>query len=302
MKKIIYYLIILFIIVLAFIYKDEIIKYITNNMVKQEKQEELKYNNYSKKTNYEYIKITDDFNIKSNDEIKNVFYTILDSGISSFSFYCDSSYSKCTDDVTSFFDDREKLSDINNFVHPYNSFKNIKISITNYGKITIYINHVYDKEKIDIIETKINDFIKQNINNDMSDNDKIKLFHDYIVNNTKFDINIENSENRLESDSYTAYGLLVNNLAICGGYTDAMSIYLDKLNIKNYRISTLEHVWNLVYTDNNWLHLDVTWDDPVTSDNSDMLMYDYYLINSNDLLAKDITQHNFNKDIYQEAK
>ena len=34
----------------------------------------------------------------------------------------------------------------------------------------------------------------------------------------------------------------------------------------------------------------------------DMLMYDYYLIDTNTLLSKDTTQHNFNKDIYLEAK
>lgn len=302
MKKIIYYLIFIIIIVFTVIYKDNIVGYVTNNIIKQEVREQLKYNEYAKKESYSYVKISDSFDVKNEEDIKNVFYTILDSGISNFSFYCDSDYDNCTNDVTKFFDDREKLSDINNFVHPYNSFKNIRISVTNYGKITIYINHVYDSNKINIIETKINDFISQNIKDDMNINDKIKLFHDYIVNNTKFDVNIENSDNRLESDSYTAYGLLVNNLAICGGYTDAMAIYLSKLKIKNYRISTLEHVWNLLYFDNKWVHLDVTWDDPVTSDKSDMLMYDYYLIDSNDLLSKDATQHNFNKDIYKEAQ
>ena len=136
----------------------------------------------------------------------------------------------------------------------------------------------------------------------MTTNDKIKVFHDYIVNNTKFDTAIENSLDRLNSSSYTAYGLLIDHLAICGGYTDTMAIYLDKLNIPNYRISTTEHVWNLVNLDNSWLNLDVTWDDPVTSDGSDMLMYDYYLISTSDMLNKDTTQHNFNKDIYIEAK
>ena len=81
-----------------------------------------------------------------------------------------------------------------------------------------------------------------------------------------------------------------------------MAIYLNKLNIKNYRISTTEHVWNLVNLDNSWLNLDVTWDDPVTSDGSDMLMYDYYLISTSDMLNKDTTQHNFNQDVYIEAK
>lgn len=302
MKKIITYTILLIIIIMVFIYRNDITNYITNNIIKQETKEELKFNEYSKKKNYEYVQTTSDLTVKKKDEIKNVFYTILDSGINSFSFYCDNDYKNCNNDIKQFFNDKDVLSNINNFVHPYNSFKNIRISVTNYGKITLDISHIYNQDEITVINDQIDKFIKENINDEMNNNDKIKIFHDYIVNNTKFDTEIENSTDRLNSSSYTAYGLLINHLAICGGYTDTMAIYLNKLNIPNYRISTTEHVWNLVNLDNSWLNLDVTWDDPVTSDGSDMLMYDYYLISTNDMLNKDTTQHNFNQDIYIEAK
>ena len=302
MKKLIAYLILIVIIVLAFIYRDDITNYVTNNIVKQEKQEELKYNDYSKKKDYAYVAITNDLKINNKDEIRNIFYTILDSGEDEFNIFCDSDYKTCTKDVESFFDDKNNLSDINNFVHPYNSFKNIKISVTNYGKITLNITHIYNDDEIGIINEQIDKFINESINDNMSNEEKIKAFHDYIINNTKFDTEIENSQDRLNSTSYNAYGLLINHKAICGGYSDTMAIYLDKLNVPNYRISTNEHVWNLVNLDNKWLHLDVTWDDPVVSDGTDMLMYDYYLIDTNTLLSKDTTQHNFNKEIYIEAQ
>ena len=302
MKKLIVYLFLVLIIVLAIIYRDDITNYVTNNIVKQEKQEEIKYNDYSKKKDYAYVAITNDLKINNKDEIRNIFYTILDSGENEFNIFCDSDYKTCTKDVESFFDDKNNLSDINNFVHPYNSFKNIKISVTNYGKITLNITHIYNDDEISIINDQIDKFINENINNNMSTEEKIKAFHDYIVNNTKFDTEIENSQDRLNSTSYNAYGLLINHKAICGGYSDTMAIYLDKLNVPNYRISTNEHVWNLVNLDNKWLHLDVTWDDPVVSDGTDMLMYDYYLIDTNTLLSKDTTQHNFNKEIYIEAQ
>lgn len=302
MKKIITYTILLIMIFMVFIYRKDITNYVTNNIIKQEIKEELKFNEYSKKTNYEYVQITNDLTVNKKEEIKNIFYTILDSGVKSFSFYCDTEYKECDNDIKTFFNDKDILSNINNFVHPYNSFKNIRISVTNYGKITLDISHLYNQDEITIINDQIDTFIKENINDTMSTNDKIKVFHDYIINNTKFDTAIENSLDRLNSSSYTAYGLLIDHLAICGGYTDTMAIYLNKLNIKNYRISTTEHVWNLVNLDNSWLNLDVTWDDPVTSDGSDMLMYDYYLISTSDMLNKDTTQHNFNQDVYIEAK
>lgn len=301
MKKLITYLIMIIIIVLTFIYREDITNYVTNNIVKQEKVEKLKYNDYAKKQDYKYVSIVSDLKINSKNEIKDIFYTVLDSGEDNYSIYCDTNYKDCTKDVEEFFDDKDTLSEINNFVHPYNSFKNIKISVTNYGKITLDITHIYNEDEISVVNDQIDTFIKENITNSMNDEEKIKVFHDYIINNTKFDTEIENSSDRLNSTSYTAYGLLINHKAICGGYTDTMAIYLNKLNIPNYRISTNEHVWNLVYLNNNWLNLDVTWDDPVTSDGSDMLMYDYFLIDTNTLLTKDTTQHNFNKEIYLEA-
>ena len=302
MRKMIYYFIFLCLIVLAIIYREDITNYVTNNIIKQEKEQKLKLNEYAKKKDYEYVKITNDFTINNRNEIRDIFYTIVDSGMDNFSFYCDSDYKSCNDDVKEFFNDKDTLSHINNFVHPYNSFKNIKISVSNYGKITLDVSHIYTIDDIKIINEKIDEFISTNIKEDMSDADKIKLFHDYIVNNTKFDTAIETSEDRLNSSSYNAYGLLINHLAICGGYTDTMAIYLDKLNIPNYRISTEEHVWNLVYFDNKWSHLDVTWDDPVTSNGVDMLMYDYYFIDTNALISKDTTQHNFDRNIYREAQ
>ena len=302
MKRIIYYFIFLCLIVLAITYREDITNYVTNNIIKQEVQEKLKSNEYSKKQDYSYVKIIDNFTISNKNQIRDIFYTVLDSGMDNFSFFCDSDYKDCSNDIKEFFNDKDTLSNINNFVHPYNSFKNIKISVTNYGKITLDVIHIYSEDDIKIVNEQIDKFINENINSEMLLGDKIKLFHDYIVNNTKFDTAIETSEDRLNSSSYNAYGLLINHLAICGGYTDTMAIYLDKLNVPNYRISTEEHVWNLVNFDNKWQHLDVTWDDPVTSNGTDMLMYDYYFIDTNTLHSKDTTQHNFDRIIYAEAQ
>ena len=174
MRKLIAYLIMIVIIILTFIYRENITNYVTNNIIKQEKQEELKYNDYAKKQDYKYVSIANDLKINSKDEIKNIFYTILDSGIDSYSIYCDTDYKNCSKDVEEFFDDKDTLSEINNFVHPYNSFKNIKISVTNYGKITLDITHIYNKDEISVVNDQIDTFIKDNINDSMNDEEKIK--------------------------------------------------------------------------------------------------------------------------------
>ena len=80
-----------------------------------------------------------------------------------------------------------------------------------------------------------------------------------------------------------------------------MSIYMTDLGIQNIRISADKHVWNLVYMDNTWLHLDATWDDPVTNTGAQILLHDYFLIDSETLYKLDNKEHNFSKTIYKEA-
>ena len=74
------------------------------------------------------------------------------------------------------------------------------------------------------------------------------------------------------------------------------------MDLKSYRVSSYMHVWNAVYLDNTWKHLDLTWDDPVASDNRDYLEHDYFLIDTNSLIKKEKTQHMFNQEIYSELK
>ena len=81
-----------------------------------------------------------------------------------------------------------------------------------------------------------------------------------------------------------------------------MSLFLDKMKIKNYRISSDTHEWNLVYINGIWKHLDLTWDDPITSDDSDIISHDYFLIDEDVLKSKSDKEHLFNENVYKEAK
>ena len=83
-----------------------------------------------------------------------------------------------------------------------------------------------------------------------------------------------------------------------------MAVFLDKLNIPNYKISSETHVWNAVYLNGSWLHLDLTWDDPVTTSGKDILSHEYFLITDNELLLKHESSkdHQFDYNIYLEFK
>lgn len=295
--KIFIFIFFLFIILLAYDNSDKLYLFYRDNILKVKDNITIEKNLYYKNRNYLYIQNTDDFITKTKNQTLNILYTIINSGASSFTFYCDNEYNKCIDDLKEILNDENILSSINNYVHPYNSFEVINASYDNMGKITIDIIKSYNENEINLIENKVNEIIEQNINYDMDKKEKIKIIHDYIINNANYDITLENKKHSKADD------VLIQKRGICSSYTDAMAIFLEKFDINNYKIASTNHVWNLVYIDNTWLHLDLTWDDPVSEDNKDILDDKYFLISTDNLLTLDKSDsHHFNKNLYLEAK
>ena len=288
---------------ITYMNRDTIVLYVVKNIL-YKGTTNLETNEYHKNDNFELVQNTINLTPSSKNDFNNILYTILNSGMDEVTIYCSNDYENCIDDFNDYTKNSDEIEAINNYVDPLNSFKNISISTDNFNRIQIDIEKAYSIEKSKLVDSVINKFIKENINNSMNDSEKIKLFHDYIINNTKYDSNYQLTTNRDEypTSPYNAYGVLFENKAICGGYSDVMAIYLDKLGIKNYRISSNEHIWNYVYINNNWYHLDLTWDDPVTNTGEDLLIYDFFLINSKQLEEKKTSQHDYNKNLYLEAK
>lgn len=301
MKKIIGLLLVIDVFFLCLIYNDEIINFIVNTFSNYNKDATVLNNNeYANNNDYSYVKLTDDFVPKNKNDIINIYYTILNSGMSSFTFYCSNEYKDCINDINYISNNQILLSEINNFVPVYNSFQNIDTEFDSLRKVTITITHNYTNSQIETIKSKVDDIYNELIKDNMNDNEKIKSIHDYIINTTKYDT--DRSDNKITKyHSDIAYGALIEHYAICGGYADSMKLFLDKLNIPNYKISSENHIWNLVKLDNKWYHLDLTWDDPVTSTGEDVLEYDYFLITTEQLKKLETDQHIFDENVYQEA-
>ena len=110
-------------------------------------------------------------------------------------------------------------------------------------------------DKIDEIMTEVNKLD--------SDYEKELYIHDYIIENTEYDIST------LENMGDTVHSVLVSGKSICEGYARTVQILLDKLGIENYLVTgdtesdgeILPHMWNIVNIDGDNYHLDVTWDD-----------------------------------------
>lgn len=302
MSKRIQFLLIIVLISIVYLNKESLAKSL-GKIINDENSDitTLTKNSYYEDVDYSFVKITDKFNVENKQEILNVFYTVLNSGMTNFTFYCNDNYKNCLNDVNIISSDRVLLSNINNFLNPYNSFKNIET--TRYdinNKIEIKIEYMYSKEKENKINNKIDEIIKDKITDEMTDREKIKILHDYIIETTKYDSN--RSDNGIIGyDSASAYGPLFEGYGICSGYSDVMKLLLNKINIPSIKISSENHIWNLVYVEDKWYHLDLTWDDPILSNGNEIIDYNYFLITTDELYEKKDNQHYFDENIYKEA-
>lgn len=261
-------------------------------------------NEYYVEDNFNYVDNYTDTGIKSKEDLINYIYFAINSGSGTTERYIDKSYSNYMDDINYLVENngknlKEQISILNNYVHPYNSSSSINISYNDNYRISLKVNKAYTDDEIREINDKVDEIIKENITSNMPIKQKIRVIHDYIIDNTEYDkLKYENKDDTTYK-SNTAYGVLIEGYGTCNGYSDAMAIFLNKLNVINYKISNEEHIWNFVYLDGKWYHLDLTWDDPISEINVNR---DTYFLISTDTLEKiNDGTHNFNKKIYSEA-
>ena len=155
-------------------------------------------------------------------------------------------------------------------------------------------------EEVDRLSEKA---VKKITKPSMTDFEKEKAIHDYIVNITKYDReNFEKGTTPIES--HTAYGVFVNKVAVCEGYAIAMKKMLDAVDIESLIVigeaGGYNHAWNLVNLEGEWYHVDATWDDPVYIVNEkqvDILSYDYFNLTDDEIKKT----HKFNAENYPKA-
>jgi len=276
-------------------------------------------NEYTKDYDFEFVQTSKDYIPYSYQDLINIIYSVINNGWTNFTFYCPNEYEDCLKDIDAITDDSLLISHINNYVHPYNSVDSsegaMTTTISSSGEVTINIKHFYNQNDIEKINAEVDRIIDEVIEEDDDEYEKLKKIHDYIVNNTKYDIDA-NETGKSKYDSTRATGTLLEHYATCNGYTDAMAIILSKLGYKNFKVATTPeeisyestgHIWNSVYFDNAWVHIDLTWDDPVSDNGKDYIYHKYFLVNNEEMAQADsgkvkIEEHNFNKAIYIEFK
>ena len=301
MKKLITLGLIMILVGLIIIRKEELITIINTYLTPNNAVELGEKNEYYRDYDFNFVQNTTNFTPTKMQDILNIFYTVINAGKDTFSFYCPKDYAECLDDVQRLAKDQDQLSHINNFVHPYNGFSHIETEYDSLGKVTIRIDKSYTHSDIIKINAKVDELYDQLVDENKSTELNIRAIHDYIINHSKYDSD-RSDNNIIKYRSDIAYGPLFEGYGICGGYTDTMELFLEKMDVKSYKISSDDHIWNAVYLDDTWKHLDLTWDDPVATDKKDYLEHSYFLIDTDELLKKEVTQHVFNQEIYSELK
>lgn len=133
-----------------------------------------------------------------------------------------------------------------------------------------------------------------------SEYEKELYIHNYVCENTEYDLN----SGRFTD---TAYEAILNGKAVCEGYSRAIQMLLNAVDIDNYLIvgngisdgRSEPHMWNIVNIDNANYHLDATWND---SGITDKISYFYFNV-TDEYIMDDHTDLNItsNSCIYDTA-
>lgn len=300
-KNIVFIIVLFSIILIVYFNMDKIINYtksffVSKNVVVINEPNKYKRNfQYTKYKNYYH---PEEFNPKNKKDLEEIIYNILNYGWDTFTFYCPDEYKTCEKDMQDLSNDQVKLSTISNYVSPYNSYKKFKTKMYIDGKIDVNVEKNYTDEEIDNINKKVEEIdIKYKLDQ-LDTKKRIAKLHDIILGTSKYD-KTRSSTGKSEFNSNKANGPLLEGEAICSGYADAMAIFLDKYNIPNIKVASEKHVWNLVYINNKWYNVDLTWDLPIRK--GDKISSAFLLISTKDLEKLDTTEHNYNKNNYPEA-
>lgn len=149
---------------------------------------------------------------------------------------------------------------------------------------TLKLTYRYSREDIPAMQAEIDtaaDSIFSGFDENTSDYEKLKAFHDYIVLNCTFTKESEHAN--------TLYGALADGYAQCEGYAFAFDYLCSLADINCYTVAGTNpegeaHAWNMVNLDGMWYHVDCTWDDPILNPpDTEFIRYYYFLVCDSDI-------------------
>ncbi len=126
--------------------------------------------------------------------------------------------------------------------------------------------------------------------------EKIKYFHDYLCKNNVYNEYVKEGEtDKADLSAWGAVSAFTSNNdpekgPVCEGYAKAFKILCDRIGIPCVLIpgdgitdgqAPAPHMWCAVMLSEKWYGVDITWDDGVTSDGTNVMRYNYFLAGNN---------------------
>lgn len=237
------------------------------------------------------------YQVTSSSDLTNKVKYILQNRITSATLHITYSF----DDSSVLDDQLSSLLDINEdnstLVDDYvwNSITDVKYDGSGYDAdydITLNVGYVETKTQADYVENQIQTVIFPKIlKSGMSDLDKEKAIHDYIISTVAYDESLTD---------HSDYGAIVNKSTVCQGYALLCYKMLTDAGIDSKIVvgksDDVSHAWNMAKIAGVWYYLDCTFDDPVP-DIPGRLEYNYF----NKTTAEMEKDHDWNESNYPEA-
>lgn len=189
----------------------------------------------------------------------------LPSSITSFSLkHCtfvtslDSLPSTCPDIETLELDSCSGITDLS-FIYSLKNLKSVKLNdmagitpeLIDYLKSNGISYEISDDDLT--ASLKVDEILDEIINDDMSDDEKIRAIVVYVNKNCKYRFS-----KVTESNTDPLSTSLNENKGVCYGIAYTTNVLLRKAGIKSYQLSDTDHAWNLVEDDGKYYYIDVT--------------------------------------------
>ena len=126
---------------------EQTYKYVVN-ITKRFKAKTVIIPDYTKNHRYYVFKSvneTNNFEPHNIEDIKDIYYTVLNNGWDSFTFYCPTSYESCVEDIREIAqsDENTYIATINNYVSPFNIYKKYNTLIIGDDEINLTVEKLY---------------------------------------------------------------------------------------------------------------------------------------------------------------
>ncbi len=181
--------------------------------------------------------------------------------------------------------------------------------------------YMYDKDTISEMKVTYDAELKKItdlIDPEWSDLEKIVFINDYLsLNYTYDDMGLYNEGQGKGYAIYDAYGFLTQKTGVCQAYTLTAIALLKSQGIRVSSVASppMKHIWNVVYLDGYWYHLDITWNDGynnptlamdqggnvfyLDSDNPGLVSHDFLLVSDQEIFDDqhgDLGHHDWVRD------